>query len=203
MWVDCRYLSGKSIARPKVLFPRVTRNDLDRDISNLVKYLFNFAFYKFGVEVTLIMMALLITIRLDAVAVLYAIWLCILFGTSRETKYHIWPILQFFIVILIVIQYIAAVGLPPFLCVGRLNAWYFNWVSNEPPIRSVFAKNWLKITYSIFSVSMGEKFNTSRIGVVACTGSSPANFVAHFGFLIAIVHMPTDVRFSHWKAIWK
>lgn len=123
-FVHCRFLSGKSIARPKVLFPRITRNDVDTNISHLIKYLFNFAFYKFGVEVTLIMVTLLITSRMDAVAVLYAFWLCILFGTSRETKYLIWPVLQFFIVILILIQYIVAVDLPPFLCVGRLNVRY-------------------------------------------------------------------------------
>lgn len=116
--VDYRFLSGKSIARPKVLFPRVTRNDADRDISYLIKYLFNFAFYKFGVEVTLLMLAIVISARMDIVAVLYAVWLCILFGTTRETKHRIWPIFQSFIVILIVIQYIVAVNLPPFLCIG-------------------------------------------------------------------------------------
>ncbi|XP_031619375.1 piezo-type mechanosensitive ion channel component isoform X7 [Contarinia nasturtii] len=111
-----RFLSGKSIARPKVLFPRITRNDADKDISHLIKYLFNFAFYKFGVEVTLLMLAILIGARMDIVAVLYAVWLCILFGVSRETKHRIWPIFQSFIVILIVVQYITAVNLPPFIC---------------------------------------------------------------------------------------
>ncbi|XP_055299198.1 piezo-type mechanosensitive ion channel component isoform X29 [Sitodiplosis mosellana] len=112
-----RFLSGRSIARPKVLFPRITRSDADKDISHLVKYLLNFAFYKFGVEVTLLMLAILISARMDVVAVLYAIWLCLLFGVSREMKHRIWPIFQSFIVILIVIQYIFAVNMPPFLCI--------------------------------------------------------------------------------------
>lgn len=113
-------MSGRSIARPKVLFPRVTRYDADKDLTHLIKYLFNFAFYKFGVEVTLLMLAILISTRMDIIAVLYAFWLCILFGTSRAAKHQIWPIFQSFIVILIVIQYILAVNLPPFLCVGML-----------------------------------------------------------------------------------
>lgn len=99
-----RFLSGRSIVRPKVLFPRITRNDADKDISHFVKYLFNFAFYKFGVEVTLLMLAISISARMDVVAVLYAVWLCILFGTSRATKHRIWPIFQTFIVILIIVQ---------------------------------------------------------------------------------------------------
>lgn len=114
-------MSGKSITRPKVLFPRVTRFDADKDLPHLIKYLFNYAFYKFGVEVTLLMLAILITARLDAIAVLYAIWLCILFATSRGTKQRFWPIFQSFIVILIVIQYVLAVDLPPFLCFGKFD----------------------------------------------------------------------------------
>lgn len=119
-----RFLSGRSIARPKVLFPRITRSDADKDITHLIKYLLNFAFYKFGVEVTLLMLAILIIARVDVVAVLYAIWLCFLFGVSRETKHRVWPIFQSFIVILIVIQYVVAVNLPPFLCFG-MSLWFY------------------------------------------------------------------------------
>lgn len=118
---NCRFLSGRSIARPKVLFPRITRNDADKDLTHLIKYLFNFAFYKFGVEVTLLMLVILISSRQDIIAVLYTFWLCFLFGISREMKHRIWPIFQSFIVILIVIQYIIAVNLPPFFCFGMLN----------------------------------------------------------------------------------
>lgn len=101
-----------------MLFTRVTRNDADKDIPHLIKYLLNFAFYKFGVEITLLTLTILVCGRMDIIGILYAIWLCILFGISRETKHRIWPIFQSFIVIMIVIQYIFAVNLPPFLCIG-------------------------------------------------------------------------------------
>lgn len=115
-----RSLSGKPIPRPKMLFPEITRNDADKDISHLVKYLLNYAFYKFGVEVTLIMLVFSISTRMDIIAVLYAIWLCVLMGASRKMKHRIWPIFQSFIVISIVLQYILTVGLPPYSCLGRL-----------------------------------------------------------------------------------
>lgn len=39
------------MTRPKIIFPRVTRHEADKDLPHMIKYLFNFAFYKFGIEV--------------------------------------------------------------------------------------------------------------------------------------------------------
>lgn len=47
-----RILSGKPMSRPKVLFPRITRQDADKDLNSMLKYLANFVFYKFGIEVS-------------------------------------------------------------------------------------------------------------------------------------------------------
>lgn len=40
------------MTRPKVLFPRITRQDADKDLLHMIKYLVNYAFYKFGIEVS-------------------------------------------------------------------------------------------------------------------------------------------------------
>lgn len=84
----------------------------------MIKYLFNFAFYKFGVELTMLMLVVVISYRLDVIALVYTIWLSILFGVSRGTKYRIWSIFQWFIVVLIVLQYVLVVDLPPPFCPG-------------------------------------------------------------------------------------
>lgn len=118
---SCSFLDGKSTSRPKVLFARVGRHDADKDLSYMIKYLFNFGFYKFGVETTLVMIVILISARLDIVAILYTGWLCLLFSVSRMTKARIWPIFQWFIVVLILIQYVLVVNLPPFLCFSKSN----------------------------------------------------------------------------------
>lgn len=99
-----------------MLFPRITRNDADKDLTHAIKYLFNFAFYKFGVEVTLIVMVILIAARMDIVAIFYTVWLCFLFTVSRTNKARIWPVFEWFIVVLIILQYVLAVNLPPDLC---------------------------------------------------------------------------------------
>lgn len=116
-----RFVNGKITTRPKVLFARVSRNDADKDLAHLIKYLFNFVFYKFGVEITLLMLVILISFRLDVIAVIYTVWLSVLFCSTRETKHRIWPIFQWFIVVLIIIQYIIVVNLPPFLCIGNFS----------------------------------------------------------------------------------
>lgn len=114
-----RFFKGKPLMRPKVLFPRVTRADADKDLTFLVKYLLNFAFFKFGIEVTLVMLVILIGTRMDIVALLYAGWLCILYTVKRDTKARIWPIFQWFIVVLIIIQYLTVVNLPPLFCFSK------------------------------------------------------------------------------------
>lgn len=53
-----RFLSGKPMTRPKVLFPRTTRQDADKDLPAMLKYLANFVFFKFGIEVNFEVFAL-------------------------------------------------------------------------------------------------------------------------------------------------
>lgn len=47
-----RVSNGKPISRPYFLFPSIKRSDADKNLKNCFKYLMNFAFYKFGVEVS-------------------------------------------------------------------------------------------------------------------------------------------------------
>ncbi|KAJ8911746.1 hypothetical protein NQ315_003646 [Exocentrus adspersus] len=58
----------------------------------------------------------LIGIRMDLYAVIYSIWLCILFSMKRSLLAKIWVFYLIFIAILLPVQYFMAVGLPPTLC---------------------------------------------------------------------------------------
>lgn len=42
---------GKSPQTPSVVFKKIKRSDADKDIPHLLKYLVNYGFYKFGIEV--------------------------------------------------------------------------------------------------------------------------------------------------------
>lgn len=47
-----RVSKGKPTTRPYFMFPKIKRSDADKNLKNCLKYLFNFAFYKFGIEVS-------------------------------------------------------------------------------------------------------------------------------------------------------
>ncbi|XP_049832005.1 piezo-type mechanosensitive ion channel component isoform X1 [Schistocerca gregaria] len=117
-----RHLRGFSTLRPTVMFPNIRRADADKDLKSFVKYLFNYGFYKLGLEACLMATVGLIGTRLDFYAVLYSFWLCLLFAMRRETAARIWIFYQIFIAVLLPVQYALAVGLPPGLCLSY--PWY-------------------------------------------------------------------------------
>ncbi|BFF94783.1 piezo-type mechanosensitive ion channel component [Drosophila madeirensis] len=100
----------------KLLFPNIVRADAEKDLVGLVKYLLNFAFYKFGIEISLIALVSTITYRQDIVAVAYALWLVVLLLLKRSQCAKIWGVFQAFFAISIAMQYIVLVGLPPSSC---------------------------------------------------------------------------------------
>lgn len=48
-----RIKMGKSPRTPSVVFSKIKRADADKDIPHLLKYLINYGFYRFGIEVCL------------------------------------------------------------------------------------------------------------------------------------------------------
>ncbi|XP_044316386.1 piezo-type mechanosensitive ion channel component isoform X11 [Drosophila rhopaloa] len=100
----------------KLLFPQINRADAEKDLVGLVKYLLNFGFYKFGIEISLIALVSTITYRQDIVAVAYALWLVVLLLLRRSQCAKIWGVFQAFFAISILTQYIVLVGLPPSSC---------------------------------------------------------------------------------------
>ncbi|CAG2055147.1 unnamed protein product, partial [Timema podura] len=113
-----RHRDGVVLTRPSVLFPQITRVHADNGVESCLKYLINYGFYKFGVEICLVKMVVLIALRMDVYALFYAFWLCLLFSINRENLGKFWFFLQLFIMIVIPIQYFMVIGFPPGLCIG-------------------------------------------------------------------------------------
>lgn len=107
---------------PKVVFPDVGREHAEKKLEGMIKYLFNYGFYKFGYEICLIALVSTITYRQDIVAVAYSVWLILLLLFKRSKNAHIWGILQVFILVSILVQYVILVEFPPSMCVGKLTA---------------------------------------------------------------------------------
>jgi len=49
--IQKRHSNGEPISRPHVMFPNIQRCHADQDLRTCFKYLLNYGFYKFGVEV--------------------------------------------------------------------------------------------------------------------------------------------------------
>ncbi|XP_046586932.1 piezo-type mechanosensitive ion channel component isoform X2 [Neodiprion lecontei] len=120
-----RQMRGLSLKTPMIMFPSITRKDADMGIIECLKFLFNYGFYKFGLEFCFIAIIALISTRLDFYSVLYAVWLGFLYCCRRPTLSKLWPIFQCFGILIIPIQYFIVVAPPPWLCI------YYPWHESE------------------------------------------------------------------------
>ncbi|XP_071867856.1 piezo type mechanosensitive ion channel component isoform X1 [Bombus fervidus] len=116
---QCFYRKAHSepLDTPQVMFPSITREDADKGVPQCLKFLFNYGFYKFGVEFCLIGIVALIGTRLDFYSVLYSIWLLLFFSLRRKSISRIWPFFKFFGIILLPIQYSFVVAPPSWFCI--------------------------------------------------------------------------------------
>lgn len=112
-----RQANGEPLDPPQVMFPKVTRADADKGLIPCLKFLFNFGFYKFGVEFCMMAIVALIGTRLDFYSVLYSMWLIILFSLKRKTTSRLWPLFKVFVIVLLPIQYAIVVAPPTWFCI--------------------------------------------------------------------------------------
>ncbi|XP_060599283.1 piezo-type mechanosensitive ion channel component 2-like isoform X3 [Ruditapes philippinarum] len=115
---QCQYYRHPDVQKPKtgIIFSDIKRHEADKGIVECLKYFLNYFFYKFGLEVCYIMTAVAISVRVDAMSVLYALLLGILLLLSRRANARLWPIYTIFLVILLPVQFLSALGLPLGFC---------------------------------------------------------------------------------------
>lgn len=113
-----RNAKGESLDTPQVMFPNIIRVDADKGIPECLKFLFNYGFYKFGLEMCLIGIVALIGMRLDFYSVLYGCWLLLFFSLKRKTISRIWPFFKTFAIVSLPVQYALVVAPPTWFCIG-------------------------------------------------------------------------------------
>ncbi|KRG00447.1 uncharacterized protein Dwil_GK27211, partial [Drosophila willistoni] len=106
----------------KVLFPQATRHHAERDLTGLLKYLLNYGYYKFGLEITLIGLVSSIAYRRDVLGLTYIVWLIIILCLTRVQCARIWDIFHLYFVISVLLQYLYLLNFPPNLC-SHQNIW--------------------------------------------------------------------------------
>ncbi|XP_072936933.1 piezo-type mechanosensitive ion channel component isoform X3 [Epargyreus clarus] len=127
-------------SKEKLMFPDVTRKDADKDLTTCIKYLVNYGFYKFGVEITLICLMGVIGSRMDAYAVVYAGWLLALVAARRARLARLWPAFAACLTALLPAQYMLAVGVMPQFCVR------YPWTGEDQQMKHI--RTWLFLPYA-------------------------------------------------------
>ncbi|CAF1290556.1 unnamed protein product, partial [Rotaria sordida] len=155
-------------------FDIVNYQQADQGICDCLKYLANFIFYRFGLEICYITTVIVVGIRLDMIAVLYSMWLGLFLISSRRIIQRIWPIYIFFLIISFPIQYMSAVGAPPFLCFNypwanikingwvQLKRWLFLPDYTNPPIATQLIADFFQLLFAcqqwrVFKYETNEK----------------------------------------------
>ncbi|CAL1285853.1 unnamed protein product [Larinioides sclopetarius] len=108
-----------NLPEPKtgVIFPDTTRCTADESLLECLKYLANYFFYKFGLECCFMSIVVCVGVRLDVFGFLSAVWLSFMFLLKRKTLARIWPVYVAYQCIVLMLQYLMCLGLPPGLCI--------------------------------------------------------------------------------------
>ena len=117
----------------KLLFMDGSRKNADQGLWHSVKFLCNYTFYKFGIEMTILSIIILIGSRMDVMSFVFSFWLFLIALLRRKTVQCLWPFFTLFVTTVVPIQYLLSLGIPSVLC---MEYPWFNYI--DPELR-----NWL------------------------------------------------------------
>ncbi|CAN9500176.1 unnamed protein product [Ophioblennius macclurei] len=120
------------------LFPSATRDTLDQGLVPCFKYLLNYTFYKFGLEICFLMTVNVIGQRMNFLVIIHGCWLvAILVRRRRKAIAQIWPKYCLFLSVFMICQYLLCVGIPPALCID------YPWRWNTPVLMNSALIKWI------------------------------------------------------------
>uniref|UniRef100_A0A3Q3MFQ1 Piezo type mechanosensitive ion channel component 1 (Er blood group) n=1 Tax=Labrus bergylta TaxID=56723 RepID=A0A3Q3MFQ1_9LABR len=120
------------------LFPKATRDTLDQGLIPCFKYLLNYGFYKFGLEICFLMTVNVIGQRMNFLVIIHGCWLvAILVRRQRAAIARIWPRYCLFLSIFMIFQFLLCVGIPPALCMD------YPWRWNTPVLMNSALIKWI------------------------------------------------------------
>ncbi|KAI9531017.1 hypothetical protein NQZ68_000509 [Dissostichus eleginoides] len=101
-----------------IIFQGITRQHLDHGVLPCIKYFINFFYYKFGLEISLIVAVNVIGQRMDFYALLHSCaLLAVVSRRRRKAIGEVWPKYCCFTAGLMMLQYLLCIGIPPAVCV--------------------------------------------------------------------------------------
>uniref|UniRef100_A0A4W5K9L7 Piezo type mechanosensitive ion channel component 1 (Er blood group) n=1 Tax=Hucho hucho TaxID=62062 RepID=A0A4W5K9L7_9TELE len=131
------------------IFPQATRDTLDQGLLACIKYLFNYSFYKFGLEICFLMTVNVIGQRMNFLVIIHSCWLvAIMVRRRRAAIAQIWPKYCLFLSVFMIYQYILCVGFPPALCIDYPWRWNTPVIINSALIKWIYLPDFYTIPNS-------------------------------------------------------
>uniref|UniRef100_A0A8C8I0Q3 Piezo-type mechanosensitive ion channel component n=1 Tax=Oncorhynchus tshawytscha TaxID=74940 RepID=A0A8C8I0Q3_ONCTS len=131
------------------IFPQATRDTLDQGLLACIKYLLNYSFYKFGLEICFMMTVNVIGQRMNFLVIIHSCWLvAIMVRRRRAAIAQIWPKYCLFLSIFMIYQYILCVGIPPALCIDYPWRWNTPIIINSALIKWIYLPDFYTIPNS-------------------------------------------------------
>ncbi|XP_062286188.1 LOW QUALITY PROTEIN: piezo-type mechanosensitive ion channel component 1 [Scomber scombrus] len=131
------------------LFPAATRDTLDQGLIPCLKYLLNYTFYKFGLEICFLMTVNVIGQRMNFPVIIHGCWLvAIVVRRRRAAIAKIWPKYCLFLSVFMIYQYILCVGMPPALCIDYPWRWKTTVLMNSALIKWIYLPDFYTVPNS-------------------------------------------------------
>lgn len=94
-------------------------NLYDQSLAQAIKTGFNYGFYKFGLELSLIAMVYVAWCRMDLLAAILLAFVLVLSLLRRSVCRVLWPFLLIYLCIQLPLQYAMTLGLPHVFCIRK------------------------------------------------------------------------------------
>ncbi|KAJ8400462.1 hypothetical protein AAFF_G00395860 [Aldrovandia affinis] len=131
------------------IFPNACRDNLDQGFLGCIKYLLNYFFYKFGLEICFLMTVNVIGQRMNFLVIIHGCWLVVILTRRRRSAIaQIWPKYCLFLVFFMIYQYILCVGIPPALCIDYPWRWNTPVTINSALIKWIYLPDFYTIPNS-------------------------------------------------------
>lgn len=133
----------------QTVFPSAKRDTLDNGLVPCFKYLLNYAFYKFGLEICFLMMVNVIGQRMNFLVIIHGCWMvALLVRRRRRAIEKIWPKYCLFLSIFMIYQYLLCVGIPPALCIDYPWRWNNQLLMSSALIKWIYLPDFYTVPNS-------------------------------------------------------
>ncbi|CEF59932.1 Piezo family-containing protein [Strongyloides ratti] len=129
---------GISSENNNIIFQDFVPSEFDMNFSNLIKFIIDYTFYKFGLEISMIFITLSAWQRMDFVSLILLICLFMFLMLNRHQIKAIWPMFTTLTVMIFPLHYIMMLGLPQCLCFEYPWMNFINYIGVKDSVVNIF-----------------------------------------------------------------